>query len=179
VTDLLDPREQVLRGYGEVMSLVQFWEQALEVVWWRTQRKHQNRPTGEFDTERSQREVIRFERALQKMTVQMIADAIAPHLEPKTAGGLENLADERNRLAHRFLLQQAEVESDGDFKPGTHKELLHLGQRFMASLSSVMGTVASFESYDGPVPAHWSPIAARIVKRAFSGQAIPRDPRLQ
>jgi hypothetical protein len=179
MSDEIERREIVLRGYGEVMAVIQLWEQSLEIVWWRTARKHPNRPTGDFDTHRSQREVVRLERALQKMTVPMIADAVAAHLEPESAAGLEDLAGERNRLAHRFLLHQAAVENSGGFKAGTHAELLRLGHRFMASAMSAKRTISHLEPYDGPVPAHWCDIADRIVERAFSGQQIPRDPRDQ
>jgi hypothetical protein len=175
----IERREIVLRGYGEVMSVVQLWEQSLEIVWWRTARKHPNRPAGDFDTDRSQREILRLERALQKMTVPMIADHVAPHLEPETAAGLKALCDERNRLAHRFLLEQADVVRGGGFRPGTHAELLRLGERFMACAESVKRTIDRFPAYDGPVPAHWPAVAGRIVERAFSGQPIPRNPRDQ
>lgn len=175
----VEQREVVLRGYGEVMSVVQLWEQCLEVVWWRTARKHPNRPTGDFDTDRSQREVIRLEHALHKMTMPMIAEAVAEHLEPETAAGLKDLARERNWLAHRFLLQQSTPGNGGDFPPGTHAELLRLGDRFMASATSVMRTLSRSKPYDGPVPARWPAVAERIVERAFTGKPIPRDPRDQ
>jgi hypothetical protein len=175
----VEQREVVLRGYGEVMSVVQLWEQCLELVWWRTARKHPNRPTGDFDTDRSQREVIRLEHALQKMTVPMIADAVAEHLEPETAAELKDLARERNRLAHRFLLQQSAPGNGGGFQPGTHVELLRLGDRFMVSATSVMRTISRFKPYDGPVHAHWPAVAERIVERAFTGEPIPPDPRDQ
>lgn len=174
-----EPREKVLWGFGEVMQVVQQWEQALEIVWWRVARKHPNRPSGGFDTERSQREIVRLERALQKMTAQMVAKAVGPHLALETAAALDTLADERNRLAHRFLLERADLESVGGFRPGTHAELLQLGARFMDSLESITDTIAGFPAYDGPVPAHWPAVAERIVGRAFSGQPIPRDPREQ
>lgn len=175
----VEPREKVLRGYGEVMQVVQQWEQALEIVWWRVARKHPNRASGDFDTDLSQREIVRLERALQKMTAQMVAKDIAPHLAPDTAEGLEGLSNERNRLAHRFLLERADLDSAGAFRPGTHAELLQLGGRFMASLESIAQTIDGFPDYDGPVPAHWPALADRIVGRAFCGQPIPRDPREQ
>jgi hypothetical protein len=175
----LEPREKVLRGYGEVMQVVQQWEQALETVWWRVAREHPNRASGDSDTERSQREIVRLERALQKMTAKMVAEDVAPHLAPETAEGLEMLSDDRNRLAHRFLMERADIESAGDFRPGTHAELLQLGARFMPSLESIAQTIGDFPDYDGPVPAHWPALADRIVRLAFSGQPIPRDPREQ
>jgi hypothetical protein len=172
-----DARERVLIGYGEVMSIVQLWEQALAVVWWHTQRKHGSRPSGDFDTPRSQKQIARLEAAFLRMTAQAVREAVAPCLEPKTADDLGELMAERNRLAHRFLRER--VADDRDFKAGTHDQLIALGDRFMGSLESVMRTIAAFESYRGPVLEHWSPLAERIMERVFSGQAIPRDPRLQ
>jgi len=159
--------------------VVQFWEQALEIVWWRTQRKHKSRPTGDVDTERSRVQIQRLETALTKMTVKQIAHAVKPHLAQDAAANLDELAKERNVLAHRFLNRQMALETDGDFRPGTHDVLLDLMRRFMSSLRSVMATVDGFEPYKGPVPAHWPPIAERLVERAFSGQPLlgddPRD----
>jgi hypothetical protein len=172
-----DVRDHVLIGYGEVMSIVQFWEQALAFVWWRTQRKNPSRPSGDFDTQRSQKEITRLEAAFLRMTAQAVRKAVAPHLEHKTADDLDELMTERNRLAHRFLRER--VAGDRDFEPGTHDLLLALGNRFMASLESVMRTIEGFEPYKGPVPAHWEALGDRITERVFSGQAIPRDPRLQ
>jgi hypothetical protein len=113
------------------------------------------------------------------MTVPMFDDELAAHLEPETGVGLKGLVGERNRLAHRFLQEQAAPDSDGGFRPGTHAELLRLGDHFMASAASVQRTISRFEPYDGPAPAHWPAIAERIVERAFSGQRIPRDPHDQ
>jgi hypothetical protein len=111
------------------------------------------------------------------MTTQAVKEAVAPHLEPKTADDLDELMTERNRLAHRFLRER--VADDRNFKPGTHDQLVALGNRFMGSLESVMQTIAAFEPYQGPVLEHWSPLAERITERVFSGQVIPRDPALQ
>jgi hypothetical protein len=80
-------RERVLIVYGEVMSLVQLWEQALALVWWRTERRQPDKPAGDFDTARSQREVMRLEAAFQRMTAQAVRAAVAPHLKPETADG--------------------------------------------------------------------------------------------
>jgi hypothetical protein len=171
-----DARERVLICYGEVMSIVQLWEQALGVVWWNTQRK--NRPSGDFDTPQSQKEIARLEAAFLRMTAQAVREAVAPHLEPATVGDLGDLMAERNRLAHRFL-RETVADDRARFKTGTHDQLVALGTRFMASLESVMRTIAAFESYKGPVSEHWGPLAERITARVFSGQAIPRDPRLQ
>jgi len=172
-----DSREQVLIAYGEVMSIVQMWEQALSIVWWRKERKQPSLPSGDFDTPRSQKEIRRLEAALLRTPVQAIRETVEPHLEPKTAEGLGELLAERNRLAHRFLRET--VSADRNFEPGTHNRLIALGDRFMASLESVMRTIEKFESYKGPVPKHWRPLAARMMGRVFSGQAIPRDPQLQ
>jgi hypothetical protein len=175
MSGFIERREVVLRGYGEVMAVVQLWEQSLEILWWRSACKHPSRSTGDFDTDRSQREIRRLESALQKMTANMIADQVARHLEPETSVGLPALCAERNRLAHRFLLEQADSASDGGFRPGTHAELIRLGNRFMACAESVRRTIDRFPAYDGPVPAHWPAVATRIVERAFTGQPIPRD----
>jgi hypothetical protein len=172
-----DARERLLIGYGEVMSIVQLWEQALTVVWLRTQRKNPSRPSGDFDTPRSQKEIMRLEAAFLRMTAQSVRKAISPHLEPKTADDLSELMSERNRLAHRFLRERA--ADDRDFKLGTHDQLIALGNRFMASLESVMRTIEGFEPYKGPVPEHWNGLAERITELVFGGQAIPRDPGLQ
>ena len=172
-----DAHERVLIGYGQVVSIVQLWEQALAVVWWRTQRKNRSRATGDFDTARSQKEIVRLEAAFLRMTAQAVKEAVAPHLEPKTADDLGELMSERNRLAHRFLREI--FADDGNFTPGTHDQLIALGNRFMDSLESVTGTIADFEPYKGPVLEHWGALAERITKRVFRGQAVPRDPRLQ
>jgi hypothetical protein len=172
-----DTRERVLIGYGEVMVIVQLWEQALAVVWWRTLRKNPSRPSGDFDTPRSQKEIMRLEAAFLRMTAQAVSKAISPHLEPKTAEDLSELMTERNRLAHRFLRES--IADGRDFEPGTHDQLIALGNKFMASLESVMRTIGGFEPYEGPVAEHWNALAERITERVFSGQAIPRDPGLQ
>jgi hypothetical protein len=172
-----DPRERVLIGYGEVMAVVQDWELALAIVWWRTECKQKGRPSGDFDTAASQKEISRLEAAVLRMTAQSVREAVAPHLEATTAQNLDALIDERNRLAHRFLRETS--ASDGDFQPGTHDELIALGSRFDDSRASVMRTIQSFEFYDGPIPEHWPAVADRITERAFSGQTIPRDPRQQ
>lgn len=172
-----DARERVLIGYGEVMSIVQDWELALAVVWWRTTRKHRSRPSGDFNTARSQKEIKRLEAAFLRKTAQDIREEIAPHLEHQAADDLEGLMNERNRLAHRFLRERA--TDDRQFEPGTHDELISLGNRFMSSLGSVMRTIGRFEDYKGPVPEHWPGTAERIMERVFGGQTIPRDPRLQ
>lgn len=172
-----DVREHVLVGYGEVMSIVQFWEQALAIIWWRTQRKNPSRPSGDFDTQRSQKEIVRLEAAFLRVTAQAVKKAVAPHLEPKTADDLDELMAERNRLAHRFLREK--MAGDRDFEPGTHDHLLALGTRFMASLESVMRTIEGIKPYKGPVPEHWEALGHRITERIFTGRAIPRDPRLQ
>jgi hypothetical protein len=172
-----DVREHVLIGYGEVMSTVQLWEQALAFVWWQTQLKNPSRPAGDFDTPRSQKEIMRLEAAFLRVTAQAVRKAVAPHLEPKTADDLDGLMAERNRLAHRFLRER--VVGDRDFEPGTHDQLLALGDRFMASLESVMRTIEGFEPYNGPVPEHWDALTERITERVFSGRPIPRDPKLQ
>jgi hypothetical protein len=173
-----DAREHVLIGYGEVMAVVQDWELALAIVWWRTSRKRRTRPSGDFDTPRSQKEVTRLEAAFLRKTVQELREDVAPHLEHQTADDLEGLIGERNRLAHRFLREQKAAEGP-DFEPGTHDELLALGNRFDSSRASIMQTLDSLESYDGPVPEHWPEIAERIMERVFSGRKIPRDPREQ
>ena len=58
MADTNDERQHVLIGFGEVMSVVQFWEQALAVVWWRAERKGKTRPAGDFDTARSQKDGV-------------------------------------------------------------------------------------------------------------------------
>lgn len=174
-----DQRQRVLIAFGEVMSIVQAWEEALEVVWWRTRRKHPNRPSGDFDTPRSQREVVRLERALQQKPIHEIKESIKSFLEPETAEELRDLIAARNRLTHRFLREQAVQDAGGSFKPGTVDLLDDLGSRFMRSYRSVMHTIMSFPEYDGPVLSHWPAIADRIVELAFSGDSIPRDPNAQ
>lgn len=87
------------------------------------------------------------------------------------------MIDERNRLAHRFLRERA--APDGQFEPGTCDELAALAKRFLISLRSVMSTIDSFDTYEGPVLKHWPELAERITERVSSGQAIPRDPRRQ
>lgn len=172
-----DVRERVLIGYGEVMCVVQSWEQALAFIWWRVKRKKKGRPAGDFDTERSQKEIMRLETAFQRMTAQAVREAVAPRLEPQTARGLEDLMAQRNRLAHRFLREQA--GDGGDFKAGTHDQLVVLGDRFMDSLDSLMRTITNIGPYTGPVPEHWIAVAERITDRVFSGEKIPKDPRRQ
>ena len=169
-----EDRERVLIGYGEVMSVVQFWELALAVVWWRAQRRKKTHPSGDFDTDRSQKEIFRLEAAFLRMSAQAVRDAVAPHLESTAAEDLEDLMAVRNRLAHRFLREQS--LGPRDFKPGTHDELLRVGNRFMSSLESIMRTISAFEPYKGPVPAHWEELGERITERVFSGRPIPNDP---
>jgi hypothetical protein len=173
-----DRREPVLIGYGEVMSVVQLWEQALALIWWRAERKHKKRPSGDFDTERSQREIMRLEAAFLRTPAQAIREAVAPHLEADTASNLEGLIAERNRLAHRFLREQN--VGKGTFKAGTQDQLIALGNAFMESLDSIAKSLmADYEPYDGPVPDHWPAIAERIAERLFGGNSVPRDPRQQ
>jgi hypothetical protein len=172
-----DSRDSVLRGYGEVMAVVQDWELALAIVWWRTERKHKDRPSGDFDTAASQKEISRLEAAFLRKTAQEVREAVTPHLESNTADDLEGLIKARNRLAHSFLRER--MAADGDFQPGTHSELVALGNTFWDSYASIMQTIASFEDYQGPVPTHWPALAERITERVFSGQKIPRDPTQQ
>jgi hypothetical protein len=172
-----DSRRCVLLAYGEVMSLVQHWEQALPVVWWRATRKNPGRPAGDFDTPASQKEIRRLEAAFLRTTAQAVREAVAPHLEPETVDGLPDLMAARNRLAHRFLREQ--LVEGGDFKPGTHGELIALGTRFMESWESIMRTIDGFEDYTGPVFEGWEPIAERIIGRVFSGEKVPHDPQQQ
>jgi hypothetical protein len=171
-----DSRERVLLAYGEVMSLVQHWEQALAMVWWRAERKGP-RPAGDFDTPASQKQISRLEAAFLHMTAQAVREAVSPHLEPETAESLSELMADRNRLAHRFLRERA--SEGGDFEAGTHDQLIAMGNRFMESWESIMRTIDSFEGYTGPVPKYWEPIAERIVGRVFSGEKVPRDPEQQ
>lgn len=175
----LDQREHVLLGFATVMEIVQHWEEALEVVWWRTQRKHPNRATGDFDTERSQREIVRLERALQQIPVHAIKESVKPFLEPETADGLDELIALRNRVAHRILRERAVQDARGDFKSGTAELLDDAARRFMSSLRSVIHTTMNLPGYEGPVPSHWPAMADRIVEKAFSGESIPRTPSLQ
>lgn len=158
----------MLRGYGEVMSVVQLWEQALEILWWRTSRKHPNRPTTDYNTDRSQREIRRLETALQSMTVKRLAAAVTPHLEADTAADLEALTDARNRLAHRFLMERAVLSTDGGFQTGTHRELLQLEERFMASAASVRRTIAGLPTYRAGA----SPLACH--RRSARGASVLR-----
>jgi len=59
------------------------------IVWWRMERKHKDRPSGDFDTASSQKEISRLEAAVLRMTVQSVKDDVAPHLEVKTAEDLK------------------------------------------------------------------------------------------
>lgn len=170
-----DARERVLIGYGEVMCVVQYWELALAGTWWLRTRKRNTRPTGDFDTARSQKEIMRLEAAFLRTPAQSIREAVSPHLERETATDLQDLMAERNRLAHRFLRDHADGDQ-GAFKPGTHGELIALGDRFLGSLESVMQSMMGSESYAGPVLDHWPDLADRIVERVFSGKPIPKDP---
>lgn len=172
-----DERERVLICYGEVMCVVQDWEQALAIVWWRTTRKDPDRATGDYDTQGSQKEVRRFEAAFLRMSAQEQRGAVAPHLDSHTAVGLKGLMGDRNRLVHRFLSEQGTGGSD--FKPGTHDQLIEFGNRFFASLESIMQTISRFERYKGPVAEHWEAVAERIVDRVFNGVKVPRDPQQQ
>lgn len=170
--------EHIFIAYGHVMSIVQQWEQAQEIIWWRAKRKHPTRPSGDWDSDRSQREIIRLERALQQLTPQSIIEQIAPVLPEGAAEEIRGLFQERNRLAHRFLLERQ--TGRGGYVPGTHAELVGLGKRFMASLDRLMTCDALHStSYRGDVPPHWEGLAQRITDRAFSGQSIPRDPSQQ
>lgn len=172
-----DARERVLIAYGEVMSIVQLWEQALAVIWWRTTRKQPARATGDFDTHRSQREIARLEAAFLRMTAQAVREAVTPHLGATAADNLSDLTSERNRLAHRFLRECG--AEHGDFRAGTHDQLLAVGERFMQSLGAAMQVIEGFEPYRGPVGPHWEAIANRITDRLSAGRNVPRDPRLQ
>jgi hypothetical protein len=173
----LDARERVLVLYGEVMSIVQFWEQTLAIIWWRTERRNPTRPTGDFNTPRSQKEITRLEAAFLRLTAQKAREAVASHLEPAAADDLGGLMTERNRLAHRFLRERS--AGDGDFLPGTSELLIALGSRFMASLEAAKRVIDGFEPYRGPVLAHWDAVADRIMERLSAGEAVPRDPHLQ
>lgn len=173
----IDSRESVLVGYGEVMSIVQLWELALALVWW-GQTPKERLPAGDFDTPRSQKEIRRLEAAFLRASAQSVREAVKPHLEPKTADGLDALMKERNRLAHSYLRDQA-ADSEDAFKPGTHQELILVGGRFMESLESIMRTIMDRDPYEGPVLPHWPALAQRLVERVFSGEAIPRDPERQ
>jgi hypothetical protein len=84
---------------------------------------------------------------------------------------------ERNRLAHRFLREQA--VDGGAFKAGTHDQLLALGNRFMDSYEAIVHEVMKGDPYTGPVPPHWPELADRITERLSRGERIPRDPRKQ
>jgi hypothetical protein len=173
----LDARECVLVVYGEVMLIVQFWEQALAFIWWRAERRNPTRATGDFDTPSSQKEIVRLEAAFLRLTAQRVREAVATHLEPAAADDLSELMTERNRLAHRFLRERS--ADDGDFLPGTYEQLITIGSRFMASFEAAKRVIDGFEPYRGPVLAHWGAVADRITKRLSAGEVVPRDPRLQ
>jgi hypothetical protein len=173
-----DSRDGVLRGYGEVMAVVQEWELALTLVSHHAERKPNSQPVDDFDTSKSQKEIRRLEDAFLRKTAQAARQSVEPLLEPDTAKDLQGLMTERNRLAHRFLREHA-VPGGSDFEPGTHRELLALGDKFDRARASVMRTLAGFEDYTGPVPEHWPAIAGRITERLFNGEAIPRDPTQQ
>jgi hypothetical protein len=175
----VDDRDRVLITFGMAMEIIQKWEEALGIVWWRTQRQHPNRAMGDFATERSQREIVRLERALQQIPIHAIKESVKPLLEPETAERLDELIAIRNHVAHRILRERAIQDADGTFMPGTAELLDDGSRRFMASLRSVMRTIMNLPAYDGPVPSHWPAIADRIVEKAFSGEPIPRDPSLQ
>lgn len=169
--------EQVFLCYGHVMRIVQMWEQALALVWWRATRKNPSHPAGDFDTPKSQREIRRLEAAFLRTTAQAMRETVSPLLKPEAAHNLPSLMAERNRLAHRFLRERA---ADGDaFVAGTHEELVAIGNRFVQSAGSIIETIMSFEPYAGPVPAHWPEVAQRLSDRLFSGEAIPKDPLQQ
>lgn len=173
-----EANEDIFIAYGHVMSLVQMWEQAQEIIWWRVKRKRPNRPSGDWDTDRSQREIVRLERALQQTTPQSIIEQIEPSLPDGAADEVRELFADRNRLAHRFLLER-QVPGEG-YVAGTRAELIEIGNRFMASLDKLMTAEALHgKPYDGEVPPHWEPLAQRITDRAFGGQSIPRDPNQQ
>ncbi|MDQ2736843.1 MAG: hypothetical protein M3Y55_18050 [Pseudomonadota bacterium] len=76
----VETNEDTFIAYGHVMSVVQQWEQAQEIIWWRVKRKHPNRPSGDWDTDRSQREIIRLERALRQTMPRSVIEQIAPAL---------------------------------------------------------------------------------------------------
>ncbi len=141
-------------------------------------RKRPNRPSGDWDSERSQREIVRLERALQQTTPQSIIEQIAPALPDGAANEIRDLFADRNRLAHRFLLER---QAHGDrYLAGTRAELIHIGNRFMASLDKLMTTEALHaQDYEREVPPHWEGLAQRITDRAFDGKPIPKDPNQQ
>lgn len=175
----LDQRVRVQIAFAEVMEIMQGWEATLEALWWRTQRKHPNRRTGDSDSPRSQREIVRFERAMQQKAISEIKGAVKPLLDPETAEKLDALIAARNRLAHRFLREQAVHDAGGNFQPGTLDALHVLGEQFMESYRSAMDTLMALPGYDGPVPSHWPALADRIIDRVLSGQSVPRDPGAQ
>jgi hypothetical protein len=123
--------------------------------------------------------VIRLERALHRKTVQELWRDVGPLLGEEVAAKLDGLIEHRNRLAHRFLREQAALEPGCDYRPGTHRELVSIMGRFMRSYQAIMKRLMTLPGYDRPVPKHWTAVAQRIVDRAFAGQPNPRDTRLQ
>jgi hypothetical protein len=103
-TASLESREHILIGYGEVMSIVQRWEQALALVWWRVGRKHKNGPTGDFDTPRSQREIMRLEAAFLRTPAQQVRATVAPH-PGRTGGACPPYRPERSRARRRRIFR--------------------------------------------------------------------------
>jgi hypothetical protein len=167
-----EARGGVLRVYGEVMDLVQYWELALAVLWWRKTRKR-GKPNAEVDSPRSERAVRGLQKAYLKTSPQETRAVVADVLGDAAAENFQALIERRNWLAHAALRQRR--RDDGDFDHGTIDDLVAIGRDVSTHLAAVMHAIDQDpDVYEGPVLPGWEEATASILGRLEKGQSVLR-----
>jgi hypothetical protein len=176
----IEPADEVYRIYGNVMHLVQTWESAVVLLWWRAGIPEGG--SGEAEAERSASAVDRLERAITRVTAGQARRELGGELPTEIADSVANLIPDRNRLAHRFLREQ---QVDAGFAPGTLEWLGDAGARFDACIRALIRhmerSVRTRASYDR-TGLSWptrsptgSSEASRSISIACFGKAGPTD----
>jgi hypothetical protein len=163
----IEPADDIYRAYGSIMHLVQTWESAVVLLWWRAGIPEGG--TGEAETPASVTVVQRLERAFTRVTAGQARRALGDDMPPAIAQAVADLIPDRNRLAHRFLREQ---QLGPGFAPGTMQWLVEAGERFDACLRSLFEHMESFGSYDGVVRPHWPDLADKAVERLMRGEPL-------
>ena len=160
--------------YGNVMHLVQTWELALAILWWRGTTPASG--TGEAESKASAEAVDRLENAFIKVTASQARRDLGDDLPIEIAELVGELLPIRNRLAHRFLREQ---QLGTGFEPGTLAWLGSAGARFDESVRTIFKRMGSLGSYEGPVRAHWPNLGDKLVDRLLAGEPVDFDAELR
>lgn len=175
MTQHAEPFPAVYELYGFVMFNAQLWERALALIWWQETKRPNAKPSGDFDTRSSKKAVARLEAALLRTTAPAARAKVAATLGDEADAEIGELIEARNRLAHRFLIEQ--IQDGGTFRPGTLRTLVVLGERFFLSLGQLHAVIDSYPVYEGPVLDGWPELAERIHERLNRGERLPTDLR--